>query len=317
MYVKVSALSRRNDDRTHPDKPNEDAYVADALHGIVVIADGVSAYCKEDAAYPTHYGGARAARILVAEIWRFLLANQARDVKSSVLLGRALQSANTSIDSATSRSHPPDYLCEFPGATATCVLIDGTTAWWAHLGDTVLLLIRKSGQAIPLCRNQLQEFSKWRKGDGRSLADLERADRFRTVHRDIRNRDLPYSYGVLNGEPEALRFVEVSNVTISAGDRLALLTDGFDNLWKDCNVTPYGLSTTFSNTQLPECQVTQLLYEGQLHRLIEEAVRADELSTARRSDDKTVVLIDFQHLNGITERRLSASEWTKVVVQRR
>ena len=305
MNIRASALTQRNYDRNHPDKPNEDAYVADQLHGIFVVADGVSAYCDDDAPYPTQHGGARAARILVAEVWRCLLANQAHDPKHSVLLGQAFQSANSSINSATRRSDPPDYLCEFPGAAATCVLMDGTTAWWAHLGDTILLLLREAGEVVPLCRNQVQAFREWRKGNGRYLNDLARDERFRKVQHDIRNRNLDYSYGVLNGEPGALNFLEVSHVDVAFGDRLALLTDGFENLWKDCDVTPYGFSTSANNTPLRECWVSELLREAQLNRLMEEADRADTVSSTRRSDDKTVVLIEFLEPTDLKGRQLS------------
>jgi serine/threonine protein phosphatase PrpC len=144
------------------------------------------------------------------------------------------------------------------GVAAVVGVIDGETLWLASIadcwcvgakGDDVTRLAwEKTSQARPEY-NRLGE---------------------RTAREQLRNNsEHPKAYGAFTGEPEAMRFVEYSNVDISGFDRLVFSSDG---------LLPIAEESPLSLSLFP---VSQLMRLGRVFD-----------SAHQHTDDKTLVILE-------------------------
>lgn len=93
---------------------------------LVIVADGMGG----------HKGGATASRLAVTTIRSEFLAAKAADIPAA--LERAVRTANEVIHTESKRN--PDL--RNMGTTATVLALQGDSAWWAHVGDSRLYLLR-------------------------------------------------------------------------------------------------------------------------------------------------------------------------------
>lgn len=170
---------------------------------LLIVADGMGG----------HRGGATASRIAGTIVKsEFLESNDADDVPE--VLRRALENANAQIF-AESQSNP-----ELRGMGTTCsaLVIRGENAWFAHVGDSRIYLVRDE-TIRPLTEDHSLVASMVKEG----LLTPEEAE----VH--PRRNVLQRSMGV-TGEVQ----VDVSEpLTIEPGDRFILCSDGLYGLVKD------------------------------------------------------------------------------------
>jgi serine/threonine protein phosphatase PrpC len=176
------------------------------------------------------------------------------------------------------------YGRDYPGTIGTLIVASQDMLTWAHLGDTLLLLLRGNAGTV-LSRDQVAGFRAWRTANMTTLpASLP--DRVRYLHGSVRNNaSLTHSYGVLTGEPAALQFVETGTTPLERGDRIVLATDGLTPLWSTMEWAP--------NPQEPvPPAIVEHLRRATADQLLHEAEEAEERRQIR-SDDKTIILADL------------------------
>lgn len=284
MRLRVQAISRKN---LTPDKPNEDAYAYDAERGIFCLADGITRSRDSAGRYPQPSSATIAAGILANEALRFLQEHDLTGQPPAAieqLLRNAFAAANTAIARYTATQPQPNFIDQdYPGTVGTLLVVQGSQAVWAHLGDTVLLDLRADGTNRVLTRDQVQVVDRWLFAEGVKWPPDERLVR---VRRDVRNNPASQAgFGALTGETSALDFIETGSTEITPGDQLALLTDGFDSVWIESG------KNLREQNRVP-AKLAALLRNGALEELVGEATAADA-ALGSRSDDKTVILVEY------------------------
>ena len=232
-------------------KPNEDAYILDELHHIYIVADGVTRD-RLDGKYPNPSPAKQTSELFVRETHQYLRDNHQRDDVYD-LLKNAITKANTLIHEANK-----DYT-EFPPSTVAIVaMIRGNKLYFAYIGDSSVYLLnnpleRLTNPQTTLIHAHVHELT---------LAQI----------RDevANNPDHPYAYGVVNGDENALLFVEYHQLDLASGMKVLIASDGFDDYFES----------------------SEFVYNNQsVDELITEAEAFGEENPHLRSDDKTAILL--------------------------
>ena len=108
---------------------------------------------------------------------------------------------------------------------------------WAHVCDAGIAVLNKNGK-IKLKKDGCASYFQWPHDAGRyDFATWEFINR--TIARNaVSARGKLLGYGVVTGEPEALRYVESGSFRLAVSDTVVLYTDGF---------TPYFSLASFRN----------------------------------------------------------------------
>lgn len=266
-------------------KPNEDRFYCAPQVGLACVADGVSRLVTAGDQYPTPSLAELAAGRLVEEcavLEQSVLAGTARVATHLVDVFRATSEA---LMQHVQQHGPFDlYSRDYPGTIGTVIVAIQEAVTWAHLGDTLLLLLRDDGGTV-LTRDQVADFRTWHAANMATLPATV-PDRVRYLHGSVRNNTaLAHSYGVLTGEPSALEFIETGTAPLKKGDRIILATDGLTPLWTAMDWMP--------NAQQPiPRRIVEYLRRATVEQLLQEAEAAEEQNQIR-SDDKTVVMADI------------------------
>ncbi len=197
---------------------NEDSFLVDPALGLFIVADGMGG----------HAGGGTASRLAVDTIQGSVRAAREREpglfgVRASVeesplpdVLREAVEAACARIFE-TAQGAPE---LAGMGTTVTAALVDGRTAFIAHVGDSRCYLIRGSriyqvSEDHSLVNEQLKA--------GAISADEARNSRFR----NIITRSVGFEQQVQ---------VDLMGVELEHGDALLLCCDGLSNLVEDAEI---------------------------------------------------------------------------------
>ena len=168
---------------------------------LLVVADGMGG----------HHGGWEASRIAVARIGQHFEDAQA---EPAALLEEAVRLAHEAILGEAERRP----VLAGMGTTVVLALVEGDTAWIAHVGDSRAYLIR-DGQALRLTRDHTQVNRMLDAG----LLTEDDAEQYTMGH--VLDRSL--------GGDEPPRTELQDPLALRSGDRLVLCSDGFTNLVPD------------------------------------------------------------------------------------
>lgn len=264
LTPQIAASSVKN---SFADKPNEDAFLRADAEGIFIVADGVSRIRGEDNRYPAPSPSAAAARLLVETAHVFLQQRATNSRLSTTDLANALHSANEAI----ARYNAFDLPLTEPGATdpagavGLVAHLDGDTLSYAYLGDVELRHARRDSVQL-VTVNQTTAIENFLRAN-RGTPNLEPM-----IRRSIRNNPHhPDGWGVLTGEDAAVHFIRAGEIELARGDRVVISTDGL-------------LHALNSDEALVRGGTTDEIVEAMLS--IEERAQV-------RSDDKTLVTLDF------------------------
>jgi len=197
---------------------NEDSFLVDAALGLFIVADGMGG----------HAGGGTASRLAVETIQRSVLEAREREpglfgapsgVEESPLpdvLREAVEAACTRIFEAAQGN--PDL--SGMGTTVTAALLDGRTAFIAHVGDSRCYLLRggkiyQVSEDHSLVNEQLKA--------GAISADEAKHSRFK----NIITRSVGFEQQVQ---------VDLLGVELEASDVLLICCDGLSNLVDDAEI---------------------------------------------------------------------------------
>lgn len=266
-------------------KPNEDRFHCAPHVGLACIADGVSRLLlKATDPYPMPSLAELAASRLVEEASALGRSIVTTPLSATDLLD-VFRATSEALHQYVQQHGPFDlYSRDYPGTIGTLIVASQDTLNWAHLGDTLLLLLRDDCGMV-LTRDQVAEFRAWRVANMATLP-ASVPDRVRHLHGSVRNNTaLAHSYGVVTGEPSALAFVETGTRPLQRGDRLVLATDGLTPLWNAMGWMPK------AQEPIPR-RIVEYLRRASAEQLLQEAEDAEE-RTQVRSDDKTVILAEI------------------------
>ena len=203
----TSAMRRSN----RPNKPCED-YIAlgDAA---CVVTDGVTQNADEYHEGMTTSDAAQAARLTAQTI---LARIDGADDPTAEMPGAVEEAIATVGDYV--KAHPSP----FPAAT---VFVSGAVRrgalHFAYIGDSVITLIRH-GMRIRLSEPQTSHLRIFGSTKGMGITKRQLYD---TI---TNNPDNPLSYGVIDGDMRAMRFLRAAQIELRAGDRVIFSSDGID-----------------------------------------------------------------------------------------
>ncbi len=194
---------------------NEDAYLLDEALGLFIVADGMGG----------HAGGGTASRLAVETIQKKV--HQAKEDDPSAFSGDAgvedsrlpdiLREAVDDASAVIFKTAQGDSELAGMGTTVTAALVQGRTAFVAHVGDSRCYLVREGriyqvSEDHSLVNEQLKA--------GAISAEEAKNSRFR----NIITRSVGFEPGVQ---------VDLMGLELEGGDTLVLCCDGLSNLVDD------------------------------------------------------------------------------------
>lgn len=193
---------------------NEDTL--STINDLHIVCDGATSI-TDAACYPK--SGGRQAAALTAEV---LSVNQGSLQDMVSRANRAIQRAMH--DSSVELNHRESLW----STSFAALRFDGDSIEWAQSGDCMILLIHKNGRCELLTEqpgHDIGTLQKWKEiGPGET----------RTIHQALAaeiaevRKGMNREYGVLNGEPEALDFVNYGVKNVGSVTDILLFSDG---LW--------------------------------------------------------------------------------------
>jgi len=265
LTPEIAAVSVKN---SFNDKPNEDAFIRADPERIFIVADGVSRLRSTASRYPNPSPSGAAARLLVETGFRFLRERTMNGSELSTTdLANALQRANEAIAryNATELEKIEPGTTDPAGAVGLIAHFQRDRLLYAYLGDVELRHAREDTVRV-VSVNQTTAIERFLR-ENKGTPDLEPM-----IRRSIRNNpNHPDSWGVLTGEDTALAFIRAGEIELARGDRIVISSDGL----------------------LPALNGADALVRRGTPEEIIEAMLAIEARGEIRSDDKTLITVDF------------------------
>lgn len=201
-------------------KPNED-FLIHKPH-IYAVGDGCTLFVPHGKDYPTLSPARAAAEIFCVEVANFLGSSPSSIREAFRRANKAIRWFNISRGITKETT---DYLeNDFAGCVgALGVLLDNTLAY-GYIGDCGLMIFDESLFPALFTQNDIVMFEQLRDVWGFSSTE----ERKLLWNKTLRNRpEARYlTYGVLNGEEEALSYVRTGVVELRTGDTAVLFSDG-------------------------------------------------------------------------------------------
>lgn len=193
-------------------KPNEDFSLCDDERGFYALVDGVSRD-KIGGIYPNPSPSADVSKIFVDSIYEYYKNHDLEVHDINNLLLDMVRYGNEQIQHYNQKKKwENDFL---PGTVGIVGIIKYNTLFYAYIGDCYGIIVNQQKELFTRC--QTKEIAK-HKGEFDS----------KTIRNYIcNNKKHPFSYGVLNGDPSALDFLECGYRKLCEGEKILLSTDGF------------------------------------------------------------------------------------------
>ncbi len=237
---------------------NEDSLLLNDSLGLFVVADGMGG----------HAGGETASRLAVEAVEACVKeglrgggAGALDEAALVELLRRAVREASASIH----RHALQEPALSGMGTTVTAMLVDGATAFFAHVGDSRAYLVREGSiQAITEDHSMVQEQLR----AGMLTPEEARTSRFKNI--------ITRAVG-FEDEVE----VDVMAVEAEAGDTFVLCSDGLSNMVEDPEIAQ--MATRLGVSELPGALIDLANARGGDDNITVIAVRLDEPAASQRS----------------------------------
>jgi len=214
----------------------EDRFLQSRKFPIFAVADGVLMVVKPGEKYPVPSGAGEVAKIFcnsaVEQAEKIFEGFQNEDIRD------VFAKANSKIERYNSRCGRTkktinffdfDYFC----ATAAFALIKNSELYWGSVGDSRVALADKNGKIKFASRDQVEPIEKLA---ARKISHPKPQEKKYFQQKYYRNKLGPkgelIGYGVIDGEKEALRYVEYGKAKIQKGEQLFIYTNGFTPYFK-------------------------------------------------------------------------------------
>jgi len=208
--------------------PKEDYFVISKKYPIFAIADGVSLMVNEGEEYPKISGAGEVARIfcktVIFEAEKRFDNFSERDLKEIFGVGNeAVKDYNVSQGRIEDTINYWDV--DLFSATMALVVLKDNRIYWMSLCDCGVVVFN-NGKNIFQSPNGWENFPKdWKEGKSDKEKVIER-------HRDYRNAVKDgklVGYGAVNGQENAIYYLNTGVLNVKEGNKVLLYTDGFEN----------------------------------------------------------------------------------------
>lgn len=196
-------------------KPNEDFYLCDDKNQIYFVADGVSRD-KINGVYPNPSPSEIVTKLFVQKSYKYILDN-IKDVNKEKLLNDSIKYGNECVNKYNStQKWVEDFL---PGTVVVIILIYNEQVYYSYVGDCYGFVINNRFKRM-FTRCQTEKLVK-------SGIKFDRITIRNVICNNIENM---YSYGVLNGDVNALKFVQSGKFKFNKNDKIFLCSDGVSEI---------------------------------------------------------------------------------------
>ncbi len=215
-------------------RPREDYHAASMKYPIFAVADGVTLEPGPDGKYPDPSGAGEAARIFCTEIIKS--AESLYQHFTAGDLEKVFEDANRAVGEYNkAQGRTPDKLdywhTDLFAATGACAVVKDGIVFWATMCDSFAAYFGHSGELkfkSPECWSLLR-----REKLPAGWADIALDERKKIIRRVYRNgvneTGEITGYGVITGEPAAIKYLNTGWLKPAEGELVMLLTDGFEN----------------------------------------------------------------------------------------
>lgn len=269
----LSVANNRKDENQKLFKPNEDYVIDDQENHIYIVLDGILRKAEEY--HNFHSLSADVSEIFAKEMHSYLLKNKKDVVKFSdvsIMLKDGFKQANHAVQIYL-EAHQEEWVGkEIPGCVGIVTLLINQTLFYGSLGDCVGVLCRGDQKIV---------FSKKQTEFAFRYLNLE-TDRKRLYDEIVNQPQAPYGYGVINGNPCAVKYFDIGYLKIEKGDIVYLMSDGVSDYIE------YNKVKTYKYQSLPH--------------IIQGSNRQDEEMMKPYFDDKSIIKITLDNKAMTLER---------------
>ncbi|MBB6053910.1 hypothetical protein [Armatimonas rosea] len=262
--MKIEKCTIKNNEYAY-EKPNEDFMITDIDKGIYIVSDGVSRSPKMGK-YPNPSPSAEIAKIFSEKLYQ-LMTLKAEEISESMSQKDLYVSIFPELRKFNQLKFPVMNYNEedYAGLVCISVFVYNNCIYFSYVGDCI---------GVFLGKNRINVFTEFQtdvvdifKRNNKSLKNLTEV-----IRRDLRNNiESEYGYGVLNGDFEVMNFLKEGVFQYEEGDRLVLCSDGIRP------VIDHNLD---------------MLKNGKCDEIIKKSIELENLYSIR-SDDKTIIIVDF------------------------
>ena len=220
MNKKASYLSLTNSKLA--DKPNEDFILIDNERGIFILLDGVSRDTV-NGVYPNPSPAALVTKEFANSALSFIASGldnlkNPKEIDYMALIRGGFEHGNRCIFEKN-KSWEDGFL---PGTVGIILILQDNVGYFGFIGDCFGMTLGDNGKKV-FTRVQTKAVHE----NKSSYTSYE------IRHLICNNFGHPVGYGVLNGNEDALKFVEYGQFSLDGLEQILLYTDGFENLLGD------------------------------------------------------------------------------------
>lgn len=195
------------------DKTNEDFCICDNVNGVYILLDGVSRDTI-NGKYPNPSPARSVSEIFAHKVHSYLLSVMHNSNDFISIITDAIAHGNESVLEFNTK----DQYSFLPGTVGIIVLIHNDTISYGFIGDCFGRLVSKNSVYIfTRCQTEYvhKHISEYTTYEVRNII--------------CNNISHPAGYGVINGEKEAMNFLETGEFKLSIGQKLVLSSDGVED----------------------------------------------------------------------------------------
>jgi serine/threonine protein phosphatase PrpC len=276
------------------DKPNEDAWLSGSNSEVIAIADGITRSRLPDESYPAEYATVAPTSFVKTVVEKLNSPRHALgDVLGAVTAANeviARENRERCINQDTVDYQSFDYL----GTTGCLLCINSvlSKAFFAYLGDVIAISLPKNGSPRLLTRDQLRMCHRF---SYTHFSKSQKAERLLWQRKEVRNNYRARNpegkfvgFGAFTGEPEALKFLEISEFKVNPGDRFILASDALRVV-----ATIGEEDETISSYSPVLGAVREASFFEEWPKTLIGLIRCSELEKQTRSDDATIVAVEI------------------------
>lgn len=241
VEIGLKKMGRNISEFKNRNLPREDFLLSSSKYPIFVVADGVTLIQylidKDKNEYPNPSPAGEVARIfsesLIQAAEERYASFQEPDIKDIFMIGnKAVEIYNRSHGREKSRLNYWDV--DLYAATSSFLILKDGKAYWGSICDSYVVHFDKHGSlkfVSPACHSLKEAEPVSFTGD--SSDQKSRAEYvWRFVRNAINKKGERVGYGVITGEPNAVKYLCSGVLNLEKGDIVGVVTDGFEEYVK-------------------------------------------------------------------------------------
>lgn len=214
----------------------EDYYLQSKKFPIFAMADGILLAIKPGSPYPVPSGAGEVAEMFCRSAVKYSEKIYYDFHKSNIADVFSISNAETekyNKKRGRTKKTVNYFDTDYFGATAAFVLVKNSELFWGAVGDTKILLVNRNGKVKVASSDQVEPIERLAaKKFPHPKPQEKKIFQQRYYRNKIGKNGKLIGYGVIDGEPEALQYIESGRIKVKKGDRLFIFTDGFTPYFK-------------------------------------------------------------------------------------